>query len=180
MSKKPGFTRTTISLPADLKKRMDKVAEAVNWSAIAARAFEGVLAEHAARKERKNMNDVIQRLRASKQQCDDENYKDGFLVGQEWAKNSAEARELQNLDRVRSSIRDDEWTFETDESSAYGAWEWLYFQMFPEHDRERVESEGFWAYVLKDEDDPRRFDAGFLRGFAEGALDIWNQVKNQL
>lgn len=180
MSKKSGFTRTTISLPADLKKRMDKIADDVNWSAIAARAFESVLAEHAARKERKNMSDVIQRLRASKQQFDDESYKDGFYVGQGWAKDIAEVRELQNLARVRRSIRDEDWTFETDDNSAYGAWEWLYFQIFPEHDRDRDEADVFWAGVLEDEDDPRRFDAGFLRGFADGALDIWTQVKNQI
>jgi len=53
--KKPGYTRTTISVPADLKGRMNKVKEDVNWSALACQAFQGKLAEIAAKKERKTM-----------------------------------------------------------------------------------------------------------------------------
>jgi hypothetical protein len=64
--KKPGIYRTTISISADLKRRIDKAGEDVNWSAIAARAFESKLADIAAKKEKKNMDDVIQRLRASR------------------------------------------------------------------------------------------------------------------
>ncbi|MHC4179286.1 MAG: hypothetical protein ACYSWU_17370 [Planctomycetota bacterium] len=36
---------TSISVPPDLKRRMDKVKEPVNWSAVACQAFEQKLAE---------------------------------------------------------------------------------------------------------------------------------------
>ena len=64
--KQPSFFRQTVSIPIVLKQRMDKVAEPVNWSAEAGRAFEAKLAEISSRKEKQNMADVIQRLRASK------------------------------------------------------------------------------------------------------------------
>jgi hypothetical protein len=52
---KPRFFRTTITVPADLKRRMDAVKEEVNWSALAASAFEAKLAEIAKKKEIKKM-----------------------------------------------------------------------------------------------------------------------------
>lgn len=37
------MARTTISIPDDLKKRMDQLEERVNWSRVAALAFESVI-----------------------------------------------------------------------------------------------------------------------------------------
>lgn len=175
--KKAGIARTTVPLPADLKRRMENAGEVVNWSAGAARAFETVLAEIAFRNERKNMDDVIQRLRASKQESDAESYKDGFCVGEEWAKSAASALELKRLQRCRDRSRD--WTFETDERDAWGACEWLYFQIHPENDHDRREAEGFWDEVL-DTNDDRRFEPAFLQGFANGALNVWCEAKSQV
>lgn len=45
MAKKPTTYRQIVSIPANLKERMDKVADQVNWSAVAARAFEEKLKE---------------------------------------------------------------------------------------------------------------------------------------
>lgn len=47
--KKPTFYRRTISISADLQKRMDREGD-VNWSRVAAVAFEAKLAEIAATK----------------------------------------------------------------------------------------------------------------------------------
>jgi hypothetical protein len=73
--------RTSISVPLALKKRMDAAKEQINWSAIACRAFEEKLAEIASRKRRKTLDDVIQRLRGSKQKEEDEQYKIGYEAG---------------------------------------------------------------------------------------------------
>ena len=67
MAKKTSNTaRTTISIPRALKSRMDEVTENVNWSAVAARSFEDKLAEIISRKEIREMEEVVERLRASK------------------------------------------------------------------------------------------------------------------
>src|SRR5437879_3439244 len=55
MMAKPRSFRTTITVPADLKRRMDAVDEEINWSALAASAFEAKLAEIAKKKELKKM-----------------------------------------------------------------------------------------------------------------------------
>ena len=62
MAKKTGVTRTSISVLRDLKKRMNKVKEPVNWSGIACRAFEIHLGDITAKKEHKKMSDVIMNL----------------------------------------------------------------------------------------------------------------------
>lgn len=75
-------TRTTISLPDDLKARMDEVDQPVNWSAEAAKCFEKLLGEIAARKPKKDMSDIIARLKASKLEGEDESYKLGKKPGE--------------------------------------------------------------------------------------------------
>src|SRR6266511_2526827 len=104
MKKKSKVYRTTISIPEDLKHRMDGVEEPVNWSGVAGRAFETELAEIAARKERKTREDVIQRLRASKQRATDAQYRDGEAAGRHWAEHNAEADELMRLARLRADL----------------------------------------------------------------------------
>lgn len=49
---KPSSTpRMTISVPGNLRERMQAVTEDVNWSAIASRAFEAAIAQIEARKQ---------------------------------------------------------------------------------------------------------------------------------
>ena len=58
-------TINVISVPRDLKARMDKVSASVNWSQVAAQAFEAKLLELESKKEVSGMDDVIARLRAA-------------------------------------------------------------------------------------------------------------------
>src|SRR5262249_28953989 len=98
------MARMTVYIPDDLKARMDKTREEVNWSQLACAAFERQLCDIASRKARKDMDDVIERLRASKQSSGyGGRFKVGFDVGQEWARETAEASELENLERLRES-----------------------------------------------------------------------------
>ncbi|MBU1702315.1 MAG: hypothetical protein KJ970_12030 [Candidatus Eisenbacteria bacterium] len=183
--KHTGTTRTTISVPADLKRRMDKVTEPVNWSALACQAFQGKLAEIASKKEKKNMSDVIERLRASKRSSDSECYKDGYAAGQEWAKNRAEARELERLDSLQARLAHEPsygWNeyFDSDYgSSAYGLGERLYFDLDPEYNGDRSAAKDFWECVVGEKISSDLPDE-FIRGFAEGALSIWNEVQGKL
>jgi len=47
MATRSGVAHTTISIPFDLKRRMDQVAQCVDWSDVACRAFESWLDEAA-------------------------------------------------------------------------------------------------------------------------------------
>jgi hypothetical protein len=180
-------TRTSISVPPDLKARMDAVDEPVNWSAVACRAFEAKLAEIATRKGVREMKDVVQRLRASQQQAEDKSYKEGFEAGKEWAMREAEAPELRRLASLKQRLRHD-WEyamFSTDEhTSAYGPAERLLFAVQPDTDGDRQLAAERWAGMLIgcSEDNAERLacDGEFVHGFAEGALDVWSEVENQL
>jgi hypothetical protein len=60
---------------------MDAVKEAVSWSSLACRSFEAKLGEIAAKKGSATIEDVIQRLRASRSKGSSETYQVGFDAG---------------------------------------------------------------------------------------------------
>ncbi|MCK4414316.1 MAG: hypothetical protein KAY32_12290 [Candidatus Eisenbacteria sp.] len=177
------YARTSISLPQDLKERMDGVAEPVNWSALACQAFQDKLAEIAGRKERMEMDDVVERLRASRQKSDSEQSGEGYAAGQVWARKQAEAVELERLDSLDTRLEREllGWSgfLDCDSNSAYGPEELLYFEMHPDEDRDRTAATDFWEMTtgMKVSDGlPKEF----IRGFVEGALSIWHQVEDKL
>jgi hypothetical protein len=174
--------RTTISIPAELKARMDAVDEDVNWSAVACRAFEQRLGEIAARKQGKLMDDVITRLRASKQKFEDVRQKEGSEAGRGWAKDTAEVEELERLQTARN--RDwrgwDEIFDNDDPNRAYGPGEIVVFLINPEADGDRDAASQFWEQAVGENSRDLMYDGSFVRGFAEGALNIWEEVKDRI
>lgn len=171
-------TGRMISVPSDLNNRMSK-AKDVNWSAVACEAFEIKLGEIAKQKENKAMTDVIDRLRASKRQGDNESFKKGLNDGREWASDMAEAAELERLER-----------FLDDQSSQTGDWDWW----FEDADTSTAEAlsnaiggeDGwdaveFWERAVGDfRGNPDMSDGSYLRGFAEGAINLWDEVKEAI
>jgi hypothetical protein len=183
--KRSGVVRTTISIPVELKRRMDEVAESVNWSALAAEAFQNKLAEIAAQKKEKSMADVVDRLRASKRKCDTVDYQDGYNHGESWARQDAEASELQRLEQlherlVAKAVYHWDSYFEDQRTSAHGTEESLFFELCPESENDRQAAKDFWSSVTGDAlRDVANYGA-FLKGFAEGALKVWISVKDEL
>jgi hypothetical protein len=192
MGKKLGFFRTTISVPRELKRQMDAVKEPVNWSAIACRAFEEKLAEIITKKEEKTMFAIIQRLRASKP---DIIYQQGQADGRRWASERAEYEDLLRLERLyeaKRAGRDWEDFFDRgyDEASVG---EHLIQVVYPPLSPGICKIGGivgdpegcscayndFWkSYV--GEDASKIDNPSYIRGFAEGALTLWREVKDKL
>jgi len=171
--------RTTISVPVDLRKRMNAVKD-VNWSAVACRAFESELAEIASRRVKKTMEDLIQRLRASKQESGNEQYKQGDAIGEEWATSVAEAQELGRLERLRDRAGRDWSQCLHGPSAPLSTAEWLYVAMHPE-DADRSDAQYFWESAIVDDAwESLVEDVSFLDGFVHGALRVWLEVKDQL
>ena len=166
--------RMNISVSDELKARMDKV-ECVNWSAIACQAFSEKLATLLAGKV-KNMQDVIQRLKASKQMTDNDTAKRGFAEGQDWAKQHAEAIQLKQLSEARD--RNHDWSFDVG-GSAYGPAERFFFIIDPAADGDREQAVDFWQQILGD-DAEQLTESEFVQAFAEGAMNIWAQVEDKL
>jgi hypothetical protein len=93
---KSGVVRTNISIPRDLKARMEKV-EGVNWSAVASEAFEEKLLNLASKQEVKGMDDLIARFKAAAELEANEDYQLGHRAGEEWATQKATPRQLRRL-----------------------------------------------------------------------------------
>ena len=174
--------RTTISLPDDLKARMDEVQEPINWSAEAAKCFEKLLGGIAARKQVKDLNDVIARLRASKLTSEDENYEIARNAGVYWAQHLASFPEL---DRAAE--------FDTDKIG--GQWrapwcgcDWVVFSLLDldteeiSNDELQEQSDRFWEQVGFNggSGEVDRMGDNFLFGFLEGASKVWVDVIDKL
>ena len=171
--KQPTFVRTTISLPASLRKSMKACGEDVNWSAIAAQAFAAEVARINTRKEGSKMDDVIERLRASEREEGTALFEQGRELGIEWAKTEASAIELRRLKRAFDST---DYQYRT----VHG---WLEItrdsqpacDQFVEYIRPRdsygsvVESDEFWEFALGDYIS-QKDESEFVHGFADGAV----------
>jgi hypothetical protein len=91
--------RVTLYVPDELKGRMDAVGEAINWSAVAQAAFSEAVAVHNLRKDPTNMDELVARLRASKERIAERDLVTGREDGKEWATTSAELDELERINR---------------------------------------------------------------------------------
>jgi len=131
------------------------------------------------------MRSVVERLRASKRQGETADHQAGYNLGKRWAEQSAEASELQHLEELRDGLEaqpQDDWDdyFSEQEGSAYGTGENLFFAMNPEADADRQAAKDFWESVAGDSLQQAANPRAFLKGFAEGALDLWLSVKDEL
>lgn len=171
--------RMNISVPDELKKRMDAVKEEVNWSALACRAFVEKLGEIAESKERKTMKDVIDRLRASKGRESKGVSAVGREAGKKWAMNAASAFELGRLDRfVRGGNEEHPFSVFDD---AYTPSEHFYFIIRnKDDDRDRSDASNFWDGIemptgLESDDEET-----FVNSFSHGALEVWDRVRTDI
>ena len=159
------FSRMSISLPADLKAQMEAVTEQVNWSALAAKAFRDKLAKINSRKRGATEMDDINRVLATEEEGEMEEYQAGFAAGQTWARKDATFKELQRLSRLEDDLKDSD-------QLANAVW--------PEEiKRGRAKPTEFWIKTLGEDDVDRAEDPDFLRGFLAGALDFWRQVEQE-
>jgi hypothetical protein len=173
--------RSNISIPADLKARMDAIEEPVNWSAVASQAFEAKLAEIITRRGAKQMEDVITRLRASNRKGESEAKAAGREAGLLWASDEAEAEELERLERAwNENTNNSLGTFSTEWDGAYGPEERFVFTIRPEDDTDRDAAAQFWTTVHGEDYADFTSRDGFVQGFFEGALEVWSEVKDKL
>jgi hypothetical protein len=148
-----------VYVPDDLKKRMDKAGDRVNWSAAAQEAFQHELAKDATRQKGPKMNEVAERLKQSKQQTVKRWHERGFAAGRDWAQRHAEYEQLVELEDFPD--------FKT-ATRLLHAWD-------------REERIVLWALLgLPVEAQSSTIPDEMVEGFVEGALEVFNEVKDQL
>jgi hypothetical protein len=134
------------------------------------------------RKEKKDMTEVVSRLRASLRKNELQSFRDGYAAGTEWAKNRAEAMQLKRLHDWRKEIQTgekiplNEFFIPSQPSviSLLTAKKIVGNQNFGQE-----AAEAFWENALG-KDSCHQLDRDFLRGFVEGAADIWASVRRQV
>lgn len=161
------MARVTISISDNLRVRMDEVDDSVNWSNLAARAFETKLGEIATQKQAKSMSEVIQRLRASKLGVEDDSFKEGYTSGVNWAKDTAQYIELSYIAEIEV---DPAW----DENDLI-----LYIEnaIAAEATWERYYLDCFWENVFSDGVETALKDSSKLSGFIKGASSVFCEVR---
>lgn len=150
-----------ISISSKLKERIDAVEARVNWSAIAAEAFEKHLNTLQIHSGEYDMSNVIARLKVSKAEFESGDYEIGYEAGEEWAATCATYEELKNISPMTV---DDEDRFDK---------RWIAGEISPE----LTESE-FWEEVAGD--DWQKISDTWIRGFIDGAKGLFEKVQDQL
>jgi hypothetical protein len=157
--------KVNLYVPDDLKARMDDTGDAVNWSAVAQRAFREAISTHQIPKDRSGMEHVIERLRASKERYEDRQFAAGKEVGTKWAKSEAEFFELVAVASFDPDAHDRELNRDT--------LQWL---IDPDGEMDPRE----WAEFLETHYGRGKPSDAFIRGFIEGATEVYDAVAEQL
>lgn len=133
----------------------------------------------------RDMTAVVERLRASKLAGDSEAYSRGLEIGREWASERAEATELARLGRIKYEIEMGDcgtWEGHFSEDAhqildARSVDEWLFEAISGDSGWDRSD---FWESAIGEDWEIKVADKQLLRGFADGALVLWNEVQRQL
>jgi hypothetical protein len=159
--------RMSIYIPDELKGRMDEANE-LNWSAIAQAAFREAIATHNVTRT-ENMNEAIERLRASKKRVEDQEYADGKTAGRRWAMNKAEYDVLERVAGLEASTVPINPT-----DPLITSLEWL---IDPDKEKDDQQWRYFWEEVSGT---IKRLGDCWAAGFADGAAEVFNEVKGKL
>ena len=187
VEQRTGVVRTTISIPQEVKEKMDAVEDSVNWSAAATRAFEEKLGQIAAQKKEKSMEDVIQRLRASKRKFETYYTNEGLRAGKEWAINDATWSSLRDVGETFLKTSWDVWLAASkDPKNPSAVANRLACVMYNEqeywdyHFTGQPFEEFIWEDMLGPDNNKWRQDTDFLRGFVEGAVEVYKEVQDRV
>jgi hypothetical protein len=160
---------------------MDKLGADVNWSALAADAFQAEVSRIKARRaalKGKIMDATVSRLQASKKQYVAGAAARGRIAGTRWAHESASFGELCAL----AQLDLDEFfkDFPGHPRSGFGYHEYLAFNIEGPIDHDRARAAEFWRKAIGTgrDDDLRSQD--YLRGFVEGALEVFEAAEKKI
>ena len=153
--------RITIYVPDELKSRMDDV-DRINWSNVAQDAIRQAIATHSIFKEPENMDNVIERLRLSKERFNSTKTKDGKDCGASWARGTAQYEDLLRIsDAVHEGLDIDIGTLQR--------------LIDPQDEMDSNDWKAFW-----EENAGNDVSDAFVKGFAEGATAVFDKVADKL
>jgi hypothetical protein len=189
----PGVIRTTITIPDDLKRRMDEGREAggdFNWSAVASKAFEARLGEFIAQRGTSDLLAIAARMKLYAEAPQLTYAEMGRRAGADWVRKRAVPDQLRRLELFDEAT----WTA-IEAPDDYGNsivqeafYHTIIGRAIPRDGIIPTVDDGnefFWMLVYADIVQyggiKANFDeAEFVRSFAAGALALWAEVKKVL
>jgi|GEM_PF-3946631 len=188
--KRAPSVRVNISVPAELKQRMEALAEktSVNWSQLACDAYEAKVAEQSGKVDEMTLDDLISRVRVSKKHTTDEKYRRGVELGKKWVTVSFGHEDFLRLEEFVTSQTEDDWK---DLTNTKGSQK-ISARLLRMLDSGGTLSEGAKSNWMADVPHisevgvPRgssqdlRNSIPFLRGYCAGAMEIWSQIKDKI
>ena len=141
------------------RRKLSVLDSRVNWSEVAQAAFEREIVNH--NFEVKNMEHVIERLRASKTAFADKERAEGVRAGRNWAQQHAS---YEHLHTVANLDLTDEANYAVQMDKALG-------------NTGLNRDESFWA----DGDEVWKLPSNeYVEAFVDGACDVWDQVADKI
>src|SRR5262245_60363687 len=150
------MARVNVSVPDEMKERMDALGDRVNWSEAARSAFEREITA-ATMPADPNLDQVIERLRASKAEFDREEIAQAREAGRNWAKLNASYLSLKRIINLTLTGR----SFAEQVDRALGIPDW-------------GESVWFDGYVKNNPSDE------YVEAWIEGVKDVWREVADKI
>jgi hypothetical protein len=119
---------------------------------------------------------VVKQWLLSRLDAESDEYSEGYLEGRDHASLCGDDGEAGGLKEFRARCGDEEWSafFRVGGDDLDSQCHRLFFLMNPDQDGDIEASDQFWIDFLVDALDVRLGDsAEWYRGFAEGALELW-------
>ncbi len=160
------IVRLSISVPDELKAKMDKIESRVNWSSVAQTAFNKEITLQKPI-EAGDMDQVVERLKASKEESIKNDFAEGIKYGAGWAALTASYEDLREIDKI-----DVDNLCSVDKDRNLGILVDTIFD--PDPDRHDVEQ------FLSDHFSGERTSAAEIKGFIVGVQAIWNEVADKI
>jgi hypothetical protein len=149
----------TISVPDELRSRMQRWDEITNWSGVAAQAFEAEIARQAMLA---TVTDETKRRLLARGASDEaEVTKEGYDAGVRWGRDRATMRQLRKLAKKDEAMTDCDLLWDNLEAFAQAV---------------SGEDATWRNNIIDDTPDDVDIEDGWLGGFVEGALDVLKKV----
>jgi hypothetical protein len=152
------MARLSIYISEELKARMDAVGDKVNWSEVVRPSLQAEVAVHEHRSN-ENMETVVERLRASKMEDQQNSLAAGKQEGRDWAGSHATYSELRRVSKIKD-----------------GSWSSLRNAVDP---NDELVYGDLQNHLFGDTSDPTD-DEEYVRGFILGAQELFDEVRGKL
>ena len=154
------MAKMNLYIPDQMKSEMDAIGTGINWSSVAQAAFDREISLRKWQKE-PTMENVIERLRASKSEFAQGERELGIQHGRDWAMLRSDYDRLRRMAKIRFGQTDAPYWRVADQALGID---------------ESNRDDSFWF----DHDTGEFPSDEYVQAFVEGATEVWEQVSSKI